>query len=146
MKMAIFTCNQNRAIDNERGEYVTLSRDEEFRHQAVHWSDLHRILYDSLPSGIAHLGHEVTALTENSDGSSMRVTVSVATGGEAEDGSTAFTNKEIHGDIVVAADGSMSQTQKLFSPNDEKRYVTETFDFRLATALQYSDLVPLRWS
>ncbi|CAM6096248.1 unnamed protein product [Calypogeia fissa] len=110
---------ENRAIDQEKKVFVTLSRDEEFRHRAIHWSDLHRILYDSLPSGIAQFGHEAVSFEENKDGSFVRVSISVTQ--EAGDGQPEVF-KELHGDVIVAADGSMSRTTQFFLPNGTRRY------------------------
>jgi 2-polyprenyl-6-methoxyphenol hydroxylase-like FAD-dependent oxidoreductase len=41
----------------------------------MHWSDLHRILYESLPPGVVHMGHHVTAFEQLPGGSRVRVTV-----------------------------------------------------------------------
>lgn len=112
---------QNRAVDIERKVFVTLSRDDGFRHRAILWSDLHRILYDALPSGIAQFGHEATSLEENKDRSSIRVTVSVT----GDENSEAEVSKEVHGDIIVAADGSMSRTRQFYLPNETRRYCTQ---------------------
>lgn len=113
-------------MDKEAGVFIPLSRDDEWYKQAVHWSDLHRILYDSLPSGTARYGHEVNALEENEDGS-YTVSASVATGAAAADGSPISTTKEFYGDVVVGADGSMSRTRKLLVPNENRRYSADPF-------------------
>ncbi|CAM6116199.1 unnamed protein product [Calypogeia fissa] len=113
-------CDQTRA--KEQGICVTLSRDDDFRHQAVHWGDLHQVLYDALPSGIVHLGHDVISLKENEDHSSVRVSVSVASRAEGEEKPTASTIEEVYGDLVVAADGSMSRTRMMYSPSPPRRY------------------------
>lgn len=110
---------ENRAVDTDRKVFVTLSRDEEFRHRAIHWSDLHRLLYDSLPSGIAHFGHEAVSLQESKDRSSFRVSVAVTK--ENGDDEPQVT-KEVHADIIVAADGEMSRTRQLYVPNEPRRY------------------------
>lgn len=107
---------QNRAIDTERKVFITLASDAEYRHRAAQWSELHRILRDSLPPGIVHFDHEAISFEENADGRGIKVTV-------AEGGNTQSV-KEVEGDFIVAADGSMSRTRQYYVPGDKRRYFT----------------------
>jgi 2-polyprenyl-6-methoxyphenol hydroxylase-like FAD-dependent oxidoreductase len=66
---------------------------------SCHWALLHHVLSAALPEGILHLGHTMTSF-ENIDGG-RRVRVHVA--GREE---------PFEGDLMVAADGTMSQTRE----------------------------------
>lgn len=118
----MFESVQNRAVDSERDDPVVI-RDDTYNHRAAHWSDLHHLIHDALPSGIVRFGHEVLSFEELQGGS---VRVRVSKGGDAVD--------EVEADFMVAADGSMSQTREKFVPNDMRRYCKPYFgrDFVVA--------------
>lgn len=110
--------DQNRAVDPETKECVTLSRDDMYRHWAAHWSELHRILREALPAGIVQFNHEALSVENSEDGTSVKVRV--AKGGDTQD------IMELQGDLIVAADGSMSRMRQYFVPTDKRRYATVT--------------------
>lgn len=93
-------------------------KDDKYNHRAAHWSDLHHLIHDALPSGIVRFGHEVLSFVElqGADGE-PRVRVRVSKGGD--------TVQEVEADFMVAADGSMSQTREKFVPNEERRYLRQ---------------------
>lgn len=47
---------------------------------SMHWSDLHRMLYDACPPGVIHMGHTVTRFHKVSEGDRMQVEVSLPPG------------------------------------------------------------------
>lgn len=102
---------ENRAVDSKRGDSVVI-KDDTYNHRAAHWSDLHHLIHDALPSGIVRFGHEVLSFEELDSDPRVRVRVS-----NGED-----TVEEVEADFMVAADGSMSQTREKFLPNEKRRY------------------------
>jgi 2-polyprenyl-6-methoxyphenol hydroxylase-like FAD-dependent oxidoreductase len=88
-------------------------KDDTYNHRAAHWSDLHHLIHDALPSGIVRFGHEVLSFEELD--SDPRVRVRVSNGDD--------TVEEVEADFMVAADGSMSQTREKFLPNEKRRYL-----------------------
>ena len=80
---------------------------------SFHWSDLHRMLFDSLPGGSVNFGHKVTAY-DICDG---KVTVTA----EAAEGSSGTRQVKITADLLVAADGSNSTIRRLMHPQDKRR-------------------------
>lgn len=115
--LAVQECGivQNRAMDSNRKAKV-VCKDEGYNHRAAHWSDLHKLIHDALPSGIVRFAHEVLSFEEfrGSDGK-PRVKVKVMKGGHEE------SVEEIEGDLMIAADGSMSQTREKFVPDEHRR-------------------------
>ncbi|KAH9539916.1 hypothetical protein CY35_15G081500 [Sphagnum magellanicum] len=112
---------ENRAIDSNRQAHI-VARDESYDHRAVHWSDLHRLLYNALPAGIVQLGHEVISYEEESGVGpdkepQVKVRVKKVTGSDDENNIQEYT-----GDLMVAADGSMSQTREKNFPGEKRRY------------------------
>ncbi|KAL2631628.1 hypothetical protein R1flu_016314 [Riccia fluitans] len=105
---------ENHAVDTKRKVRVTLARDEEYRHWALHWGELHRILRDSLPPGIVHFNHEAISFEDTEDGKTMIVKV--------VEGDSNRSVKEVWGDLVVAADGAMSRSRQFYVPEDNRRY------------------------
>ncbi|KAG0560071.1 hypothetical protein KC19_10G152400 [Ceratodon purpureus] len=105
---------ENRVVDSNREDHAVV-KDDTFNHRAAHWSDLHHLIHDALPSGIVRFGHEVHSFEElqGADGE-PRVRVRVSKGDDAIE--------EIEADFMVAADGSMSQTREKFVPNEKRRY------------------------
>ncbi|KAL3689483.1 hypothetical protein R1sor_015792 [Riccia sorocarpa] len=108
---------ENRAVDPERKVSVKLARDENFRHWAVHWGQLHRILRESLPPGIVHFNHEAISFEDSEDGKTMLVKVV-----EGGSNNNLHAVKEVWGDLIVAADGSVSRTRQFYVPGDKRRY------------------------
>ena len=104
-------------VDSNREDHAVV-KDDTFNHRAAHWSDLHHLIHDALPSGIVRFGHEVHSFEElrGADGE-PRVRVRVSKGDDAIE--------EIEADFMVAADGSMSQTREKFVPNEKRRYMKQ---------------------
>ncbi len=116
---------QNRAIDSNRQAHI-VARDESYDHRAVHWSDLHRLLYNALPAGIVQLGHEVISYEEESGVGpdkepQVKVRVKKVAGSDDENNIQEYT-----GDLMVAADGSMSQTREKNFPGEKRRFSSYT--------------------
>ncbi len=85
---------------------------------SLHWSDLHKALLAALPHGIVHFGTTVTAV-EQKDGSKQAVVWAEKRGAATEsDGSHPI---RMECDLVVAADGSMSDTRRRFRPHESRR-------------------------
>ncbi|KAI5065163.1 hypothetical protein GOP47_0019858 [Adiantum capillus-veneris] len=92
--------------------WQTVAKDQSYNYHAAHWSDLHRLLYDSLPGDMVKWDHEVTASEVTADG--LHVNVYFKKGGSS-------TVEVMQANLLIAADGSMSGTRTRFLP-DEKRY------------------------
>lgn len=89
---------------------------------STHWSLIHQVLLDALlassDQASVHFGHKVTQIEQSASGSSVTAKVSKALpGGKSEELSVA-------GDLLVASDGSMSQTRAQYIPNEPRRYVS----------------------
>lgn len=81
---------------------------------STHWSNIHHTLLHALPDqGIVHFHHKVTDFQQSDTSNEVLVTAQV---GENKEPKT-FT-----GDLLVAADGSMSQLRAKFRPEDKRRY------------------------
>ncbi|GLJ32651.1 hypothetical protein SUGI_0656950 [Cryptomeria japonica] len=106
------TIDQSQATDSKSNATRVLARDENFNYRAAHWSDLHKMLYDKLPRDTVHWGHEVVSFQQSEDG--VRVEVKVAQTGQTV---------VVDGDLLVAADGSMSLIRKHFEPHQHRRYL-----------------------
>ena len=78
------------------------------------------MLVDALPPGTVRFGHTVTDI-EQPDGDVVSVTASIAAprpgGGSGGD----HRVQEFKGDLVVAADGQMSQTRQRHVPQGDAR-------------------------
>ncbi|KAH6559102.1 hypothetical protein KP509_1Z028000 [Ceratopteris richardii] len=104
---------QNRIFHHIHQKWVTVSKDQSYAHRAAHWSDIHRILYDSLPNDVVKWGHEVDAMDTTADG--MHVNVHFKKGDSS-------VSEMISANLVIAADGSMSETRRQFLPHENRRY------------------------
>lgn len=94
-------------------------RDEGYGHRAAHWSELHQLIHDALPSSIVRFGHEVISFEEiqGIDGKPfVKVKVKVS---KLDADSNDIV--EVEADLMVAADGSMSQTREKFLPLEKRR-------------------------
>lgn len=100
--------HQNRATDSGNKTSKTLTRDENFNFRAVHWADLHSMLYKGLPSGLILWGHQFISFQTSKDKSTVGVKCRVAETGEIV---------EIEVDLLVAADGCLSAIRQNFLPN-----------------------------
>ena len=96
--------------------------------RSLHWSDLHRMLVDALPPGTVHFGHTVTDIEQPDGDNTVSVTASIAApraaGGNGGDGNPSAGKprvQEFKGDLVVAADGQMSQTRQRNVPQGDSR-------------------------
>ena len=75
---------------------------------------MHRMLYDKLPRDTVHWGHEVVSFQQSEDGlMGVRVEVKVSERGETV---------VVDGDLLIAADGSMSLIRKHLLPHQHRRY------------------------
>ncbi|ESR63770.1 hypothetical protein CICLE_v10010356mg [Citrus x clementina] len=90
------TIDQNRAVDQEKNICRILARDENFNYLQAHWTDLHSLIYNTLPPEIFF---GVTSKNLKTD--------------EVID---------IAGDLLVAADGSRSSVRQTFLPDSKLRY------------------------
>ncbi len=87
---------------------------------SAHWSDIHQSLYRALPEGVLHFQHTVTDVQQSGD----EVTVTAeARHVDASDAGSMPQVCTFHPDLVVAADGSMSQTRQRLRPNEGRRQV-----------------------
>eukprot|EP01018_Ginkgo_biloba_P011495 Gb_23864 [translate_table: standard] len=93
------TIDENRATDSTSKVTRRLARDENLNFRASHWSDLHRLLYDNLPPNTVRWGHEVLSFQQTHNNLGIKVDAKV---GQSEE------IIEVEGDLLVAADGSMS--------------------------------------
>lgn len=81
---------------------------------SFHWSDLHRMLFDSLPEGTVRFGHNVVSYQCSGD----KVVITAEASSESEQTQeVSFT-----ADLLVAADGSNSTVRKIMHPADKRRY------------------------
>lgn len=85
---------------------------------SLHWSDLHKALLAALPHGIVNFGTTVTAV-EQKDGSKRAVVWAEKKGAATDSDGTHPIRMEC--DLVVAADGSMSDTRRRFRPDESRR-------------------------
>lgn len=81
--------------------------------RAVHWADLHSLIYDSLPPDVVRWGHLFLSFCITEDKSSVKVLAKVLQSDETV---------EIVGDVLVAADGCLSSIRKCFLPQLKLRY------------------------
>ncbi|CAN6456218.1 unnamed protein product [Victoria cruziana] len=105
--------DQNQATDNQNRTTIPIARDEKFNFRAAYWNDLHGLLYNALPKGTVFWGHQFLAYQPAHDNSSVKVQARIV-----ESGNTV----EIVGDLLVAADGSMSIIRHLLLPDCKLRY------------------------
>ncbi|KAJ0987984.1 hypothetical protein J5N97_006340 [Dioscorea zingiberensis] len=101
------------AIDSETKSKNIVARDENFNYRCAHWTDLHSIIHKALPSDIILWGHRFISLHISEDKSTVTVTALALQTNETV---------EIVGDLLVAADGSLSMIRKHFLPNHKLRY------------------------
>ncbi|CAI9094468.1 OLC1v1030214C1 [Oldenlandia corymbosa var. corymbosa] len=104
---------QNQATDAEKKISWTLTRDSNFNFRAAHWADLYRILHNSLPSDIVLWGHFFLSFGVSNDKASVFVKCRVLESGNTVD---------IVGDLLIAADGCLSNIRKAFLPDFMLRY------------------------
>ncbi|KAK9863259.1 hypothetical protein WJX84_003540 [Apatococcus fuscideae] len=93
---------------------VPIIINRQHNHVSLHWSDLHRMLYDALPTGIVKQAHSITAFQQHTN--RVRVTV------EQRADSSLPATFEVEADLLVAADGANSTVRKLLRPDDRRRY------------------------
>ncbi|XP_031373810.1 FAD-dependent monooxygenase atmM-like [Punica granatum] len=91
-----------------------LTRDERFNHIAVHWADIHGLLYNSTPQQVLFLwGHLFHSFSVSNNKKSVKVKAKVLQSGETI---------EVDGDLLVAADGCLSSGSQSFLPDLKLRY------------------------
>ncbi|KAK9811813.1 hypothetical protein WJX72_010600 [[Myrmecia] bisecta] len=88
-------------------------RDEQYGHRSTHWSDLHWMLRKGLPEGVMQLGHTCVAFEQIEERRRVRITAAVGHAGEL---------RSYEGDLMVAADGAMSETRAKLVPGETRRY------------------------
>ncbi|XP_050213728.1 uncharacterized protein LOC126665069 [Mercurialis annua] len=105
------TIDQNVVTDGDKIRILT--RDEKFNFRAAHWSELHGLLFNDLPPEIFLWGHHFLSLHISKDRTSVSVKAKCVQTDEII---------EINGDLLVAADGSLSSIRKTFLPDLKLRY------------------------
>ncbi|KAJ6804378.1 uncharacterized protein M6B38_182940 [Iris pallida] len=106
----------HQTYDKEKKAIQMLRRDSSddfISHRSVHWTDLHSVIRRALPSDVVLWGHRFLSLRTSDGGGSVRV--------ETKNLRTDET-VEFEGDLLVAADGSMSAIRQHFLPNHKMRY------------------------
>ena len=82
---------------------------------STHWSNIHHTLLHALPDeSIIHFHHTVTDFSQPQGSDRVHVTAEV---GEERKKQT------FEGDLLIAADGSMSMVRSKFQPQDKRRCV-----------------------
>ncbi|KAM7258735.1 hypothetical protein ACFE04_014476 [Oxalis oulophora] len=104
---------QNQTTDGEANVMRILTRDENYNFRALHWADLHYLLYNALPSEIFSWGHFFLSFTISDDKTSVKVKSRVLPTNEIV---------EIDAHLLVAADGSQSSIRHTFLPDLKLRY------------------------
>ncbi|KAK6119477.1 hypothetical protein DH2020_046781 [Rehmannia glutinosa] len=107
------TIEHERATDGDKKITWALITDENFNFTAVHWADLHSLLYNSLPQEVVLWGHSFNSFCISDDKSAVKVQAKVLQTNETV---------EIVGDLLVAADGCLSSIRKTFLPDLKLRY------------------------
>uniref|UniRef100_A0A2N9IIS1 FAD-binding domain-containing protein n=1 Tax=Fagus sylvatica TaxID=28930 RepID=A0A2N9IIS1_FAGSY len=107
------TIDLNQATDSEKKVSWTLTRDENFNFRAAYWTDLHSLLYNALPPNIVLWGHLFLSFSISDDKKSVKIKVKVVQTDE---------EIEIVGNLLVAADGSLSSIRQSFLPGHKLRY------------------------
>ena len=88
-------------------------------HGSAHWRIVHQTLLCTLPENgkhIVHFGHTITAISQLPGAGAVTATITPQklSGLPAKD-------LQVEADLLVAADGSMSQTRARFVPNETRR-------------------------
>ncbi|XP_065629789.1 uncharacterized protein LOC112006444 isoform X2 [Quercus suber] len=104
---------ENQARDSEKKVSWTLTRDDNFNFRAAHWADLHGLLYNALPPNILLWGHLFLSFCISEDKTSVKIKAKVLQTDE---------EIEIVGNLLVAADGSLSSIRQSFLPGLKLRY------------------------
>lgn len=91
-----------------------MTNDEDLNFRAVHWADLHGLLYNELPPDIFLWGHLFLSMRISDDKTSVKIVAKVLQTDEIV---------EIVGDLLVAADGCLSSIRQAFLPNLKLRSV-----------------------
>ncbi|XP_051151201.1 uncharacterized protein LOC127265454 [Andrographis paniculata] len=107
------TIEHEQATDADKKITWTLTRDDNFNYKAMHWADLHRILYHSLSPEVVLWGHLFVSFSISDDKRSVKVQAKVLQTDETI---------EIVGDLLVSADGCHSAIRKTFLPDHKLRY------------------------
>ena len=87
---------------------------------SLHWSDLHQMLLKALPGGIMHFGTTVTAVEQPEGSDRVHVRAERKKPGQPDGAEKEHVTAEA--DLVIAADGQMSDTRRKFVPADERRH------------------------
>lgn len=107
----------NHAVRDRKLE--VLFRDSDYNNRSTHWATIHQTLLKALPSagkGMVHYAHKVKELHQAPGSSRVKVKVSHKVSDADEE------EFEDEADLVVAADGSMSETRAEFHPKEPRRY------------------------
>ena len=107
---------QKNAIDSGKQVSWLLTREEDFNFRAAYWTDLHHLLYNSLPSDVVLWGHLFHSFHIADDNASVMVKAKILKTGEIT---------EIVGDLLVAADGCFSSVRQKCLPEFKLRFVSE---------------------
>ena len=97
-------------LNTHAGTEHVVVRDEEYRHRAVHWGDLHRLLYQALPEGTVRWGHEVLSFRQTTaDVDRHRVYVTVRSSRKSEGNLSSLEYvEEIEGDLLICRWGHVT--------------------------------------
>jgi len=114
----IFLSVQNRAVDQEKNVCRILARDENFNYLQAHWTDLHSLIYNTLPPEIFFWGHLYLTFCISHDKSTVNVKAKNLKTDEVID---------IAGDLLVAADGSRSSVRQTFLPDSKLRFLNKLY-------------------
>lgn len=102
-------------MDGEKKVRWTVTIDESFNCREAHWADLHALLYHALPPSLFLWGHHFQSFSISSDKRSVEVKALAHQSNEII---------EIVGDLLVAADGSLSNIRRSFVPHHKLRCVS----------------------
>ena len=127
LTLRIFVCKQNQARDSDKKVSWTLTRDDNFNFRAAHWADLHGLLYNALPPkgpNILLWGHLFLSFCISEDKTSVKIKAKVLQTDE---------EIEIVGNLLVAADGSLSSIRQSFLPGLKLRFLTKQKKWKFAS-------------
>ena len=88
------------------------------RARSLHWSDLHQMLLRALPEGVVRFGTTVTSVEQAEGGGRVRIEAER----KAQQGPAGGAERiSAEADLVIAADGSMSDTRQKLVPAVHRR-------------------------
>ncbi|KAL0905797.1 hypothetical protein M5K25_024236 [Dendrobium thyrsiflorum] len=100
-------------VDGKKDKQI-VARDDNFNYRCFHWTDLHSLLYKALPPDTVLWDHHFLSLSISENKASVRIKVKIP--------HSTDEMKEFSGDLLIAADGSMSLIRRHFLPDHKLRY------------------------